>query len=84
MTGILVFANPAYYYYLLLIFARPCHLKHNFIYLFIYSCVGSWLLRGLFSSCGEQGLPLQLWHAGFSSQRLLLLWSAGSRAHGLR
>ena len=28
---------------------------YNFIY-FIFSCVGSSLLRGLFSSCGESGL----------------------------
>ena len=28
----------------------------NKFYLFIFGCVGSSLLRGLFSSCGERGL----------------------------
>ena len=26
------------------------------IYLFVFDCTWTWLLRGLFSSCGEQGL----------------------------
>ena len=30
--------------------------QSNFIYLFIFDCVGSSLLHELFSSCGEQGL----------------------------
>ena len=30
--------------------------KNLFMCLFIFGCVGSSLLRGLFSSCGEQGL----------------------------
>ena len=31
-------------------------LKNNFIYLFIFGCAGSLLLRGLFSGCSERGL----------------------------
>ena len=29
----------------------------SFMYLFIFDCAGSLLLRGLFSSCREWGLP---------------------------
>ena len=36
-------------------------LKNNFLYLFfIFGCAGSVLLRGLFSSCAEQGLLSRL------------------------
>ena len=28
------------------------YFKNNFICLFIFGCAGSWLLHGLFSSCG--------------------------------
>ena len=43
-----------------------------FLKLFIFGCAGPWLLCRLF---------LQLRHAGFSLQRLLLLWSMSSRSH---
>ena len=32
------------------------YFKNNFICLFIFGCTGSWLLHGLFSSCGYWGL----------------------------
>ena len=47
-------------------------------YLFTFGCAGSLWPLGLFSSCSEP------WRAGSSLQRLLLLWSAGSRACGLQ
>ena len=43
-----------------------------FLKLFIFGCAGPWLLCRLF---------LQLRHAGFSLQWLLLLWSMSSRSH---
>ena len=47
-------------------------------YSFIWGCAGSSLSCGLFSSCGEwEGYSLVVVH-GF------LLWSMGSRAHGLQ
>ena len=51
--------------------------------LFIYGCAGSSLLHGLFSSCGEQGLPyLRCNNRGSSLKWLLLLWTEASRACG--
>ena len=32
------------------------------IILFIFACAGSWLLHGLFSSCGKQGLLFVAMH----------------------
>ena len=52
---------------------------NKFIYLFIFSCVGSSLLRGLSLVAGSRGYSL-LWCAGFSLWWLLLLWSTGSGA----
>ena len=51
---------------------KNAFLKFNFIYLFIFDCVGSSLLCGLFSSCGECGLlsycrAQALGHMHFSS-----------------
>ena len=49
------------------------------IFLFLFGCAGSLLLRGLFCGCGKWGLLSQLQRAGFSLQ-WLLLQSTGSRA----
>ena len=61
----------------------------SFIYLFIFGCAGSLLLRGLFSGCTEQGL-LSGWDAwasrgDFSWCRAWALRCSGSVvvAHGL-
>ena len=57
----------------------PTHIQFilffRIIYLFIFGCSRSSLLRGLFSSCGDQG---------FSLRWLLLLRGTRSRAHGLQ
>ena len=55
----------------------------NFMYLFYFGCSGSLLLRGLFSSCGEQGYP-SLWGLGFSFQWLLLCAEQGLSGAGLQ
>ena len=49
--------------------------------LLLFGCAGSFLLHGLFSSCGERGL-LSLQCLGFPLWELLLLWSMGSTVHG--
>ena len=53
-----------------------------FIYLFIFGCVGSSLLRGLSLVVASGGYS-SLRCAGFSLRWLLLLWSMGSRHVGL-
>ena len=53
----------------------------NFIYLFIFGCVGSSLLCGL-SLVGGNGGYSSLRCGGFSLQWLLLLRSTGSRGEG--
>ena len=50
---------------------------------FIFGCIVSWLLHGLFFSCGKWGYLL-LQCVGFSLWWLLWLQSTGSRAHGLQ
>ena len=71
---------------------RFCTKSHSYVFnitqhiltcLFICGGVGSSLLRGLFSSCGEHGL-LSVQCTGFSLQWLLVLQSTGFRAHGLQ
>ena len=52
----------------------------SFLFLFIFGCAGL-LLHGLFSGAGELGLLFDS-NAWASLQRLLLLQSVGSRAHG--
>ena len=54
------------------------------INLFIYGCVGSLLLRRGLSLAAVSWGYSSLWCAGFSLRWLLLLWSTGSRAHGLQ
>ena len=49
-----------------------------FLTLSMLGCAGSWVLRELFSSRGEQGAPPQLQHVGFSPRRVLAV------AHRLR
>ena len=53
----------------------------SFIYIFIFGCVGSSLLRGLFLVAVSRGYS-SLQCAGFSLQWLLLLRSTGSRHMG--
>jgi len=63
-----------------------------YIYLFIFGCAWSSLLRRLFCGCGEQGLLSSceegscpsLKCVGFSLPWLLLLRSTGSRAHSVQ
>ena len=52
------------------------------LYLFIFGLAGSSLLRGLFSSCGKQGLLFNWGVRGFSLHLLLLFQSMGSRLVG--
>ena len=54
--------------------------KILFIY-FIFGCSGSLLLRGLFSSCGEQGLPCLVGH-GLLISVASRVQSMGSREQG--
>ena len=55
-----------------------------FIHLFIYDCPWSlWLWRGLFLIVAGGGYSL-LWYEVFSLWWLVLLQSAGPRAHGLQ
>ena len=51
---------------------------------FIFGCTGSSLLDTGFSPVSVSGATLQLRCSGFALQRLLLLWSVGSRAVGLQ
>ena len=53
-----------------------------FIYLFIFGCIGSSLLRAGFSLVAASGGYSSLRCAGFSLQWLLLLQSTGSRHTG--
>ena len=53
-----------------------------FIYLFIFGCAGSPLLR--VSVTVASGGYSSLWRVGFSFRWLLLLWSVGSRCPGFR
>ena len=55
-----------------------------FIYLFIYGCIGSSLLRAGFSLVAASGGCSSLWCAGFSLRWLLLMRSTGSRRKGFR
>ena len=57
-------------------------LKNKFIYLFIFACVGSLLLRAGFSLVAASGGYFSLRRAGFSLRWLLLLQSTGSRHTG--
>ena len=50
--------------------------KNNCVYLFI-GCAQSWLLRRLFSGCGDLGSSLA-WCTGFSFWQHLLVWSTRS------
>ena len=56
----------------------------RWIYLFIFGCAGSSLLREGFLQLWIVRTTLQLWCVGFSLQWLLLLWSMGSSACGLQ
>ena len=56
--------------------------NYLFIYLFIFGCIGSSLLRVGFSLVAASGGYSSLWCTGFSLQWLLLLWSMGSRSVG--
>ena len=60
-------------------------LKIFLLYVFLFGCAGSWLLRRLFSSCREWGLLiwrlLLLQSAGPRVCGLLQFWLLGSRAH---
>ena len=58
-------------------------LKENFVDLFCFSCSGSSLLCGLSLVVASRGV-LNLRCSGFSLRWLLLLWSTGSRVHGLQ
>ena len=49
---------------------------------FSFGCAGSSWLQGLFSSCGEQGLPYLRCNDRGSSLKWLVLWTKGSRACG--
>ena len=59
-------------------------LKNNFIDLFVFDCA-----EFLCAACGlslvvaSRGYPLVVVCVGFSLWWLLLLWSTGSRVHGL-
>ena len=55
---------------------------NKFIYLFIFGCSGSLLLRTDVSLAVASGGYSSLRCAGFSLQWLLLLWSTGSRRTG--
>ena len=55
---------------------------NKFIYFFIFGCVGSLLLRAVFSLVVVSGGYSSLQFAGFSLRWLLLLWSTGSRRAG--
>ena len=57
-------------------------LFNKFIYLFIFGCVGSSLLRAGFSLVAVSGGYSSLQCAGFSWRWLLLLRSMGSRRAG--
>ena len=78
--------SKRYEYYLRLLYQLSFYIYIILlIYLFIFGCAGSSLLRELFSSCSEQGLLLAAVHrASHSRQWLLLLLSMGSRALGLQ
>ena len=56
----------------------------NFIYLFLFLAVWSWLLCGLFSSFGEEGPLSSCLVQAFSLQWLFLLQRTGSQARGLQ
>ena len=64
-------------------YAISSFLKKKIINLFIFGCAESALLHRPFFSSGEQGYSLIVL-CGFSLQWFLLLWSTGSRAHGLQ
>ena len=59
-----------------------CFCFYKFIYLFIFGCIGSWLLRAGFSLVVAIGGYSLLQHMAFSLRWLLLLWSTGSRCVG--
>ena len=58
----------------------------SFIYLFIFGCAGSWLLHGLFFSCGEEGLlsSCQAWASLYSGFSCCSFWAPEHRfsSHG--
>ena len=60
------------------VFRANVKCNYCLIYGFIFGCPGSSLPRGLFSSCGEQGLLLIVVH-GLLIWRLLLFWGMGPR-----
>ena len=59
------------------------HIFKKFYFIYLFLAVLSLCCCMGFLQLQRAGAGLRLWYADFSLQRLLLLWSTGSRAYGL-